>query len=172
VLSDAVLVKAVLEGDRDAFCELVKRYERSVRAVCMSILREEHSARDAAQDAFVKAYEKLSKLKDAKLFGSWLAIIARRSALDILKQKAKDKHVELHENFQAKAVDKQLDENTQELLKAVVRLPKAQRQVVMLRYFGSHTVKEVANISERSVGTVTKQLSRAHKHLKLIMKEL
>ena len=59
-----------------------------------------------------------------------------------------------------------------ELLKAVLRLSKSQRQVVMLRYFGEHSVKEVAEISERSVGTVTKQLSRAHKHLKRIMKEL
>jgi RNA polymerase sigma-70 factor (ECF subfamily) len=172
VLSDVVLVKAVLKGDRDAFCELVNRHERSVRAVCMSVLRDEHSARDAAQDAFIKAYEKLAKLKDAKLFGSWLVMIARRSALDTLKRKTKNKYVELNDNLQAKAADNQLDENKQELLKAVLRLPKPQQQVVMLRYFGGHSVKEVANISERSVGTVTKQLSRAHKHLKCIMKEL
>ena len=172
MLSDVVLVKAVLKGDRDAFCVLVKRHERSVRAVCVSILRDEHSARDAAQDTFVKAYEKLSKLKDAKLFGAWLIMIARRSALDTLKRKTKNKYVELNDNLQAKVADSQLDENKQELLKAVLRLPKPQRQVVMLRYFGGHSVKEVANISERSVGTVTKQLSRAHKHLKSIMKEL
>ena len=172
MLSDVVLVKAVLKGDRDAFCVLVNRHERSVRAVCMSVLRDEHFARDAAQDAFVRAYEKLSKLKDAKLFGAWLIMIARRSALDTLKRKTKDTHVELSENIQSKAADSQLDENKHELLKAVLRLPKSQKQVVMLRYFGGHSVKEVAEISERSVGTVTKQLSRAHKHLKCIMREL
>ena len=172
MLSDVVLVKAALKDDRDAFCVLVKRHERSVRAVCMSVLRDEHSARDAAQDAFVKAYEKLSKLKDANLFGAWLISIARRSALDTLKRKTKNCHVELSENLQAKAADRQLDENKHELLKAVVRLPKPQRQVIMLRYFGGHSVKEVANISEKSVGTVTKQLSRAHKHLKRILKGL
>ena len=137
-----------------------------------NLVRDEHAARDAAQDAFIRAYEKLSKLKDAKLFSAWLIMIARRSALDTLKRKTKNKYVELNENLQAKAADSQLDENKQELLKAVLRLPKPQRQVVMLRYFGGHSVKEVAQISERSVGTVTKQLSRAHKHLKRIMKEL
>lgn len=172
VQSDVVLVKAVLKGDRDAFCELVKRHERSVRAVCMSVLQDEHSARDAAQDAFIKAYEKLSKLKDAESFGGWLIMIARTSALDTLKRKTKNRHVELSEHLQAQTAENSIEGDKQELLKAIVRLPNPQRQVVMLRYFGGHSVKEVADISERSVGTVTKQLSRAHKHLKRIMREL
>ena len=63
----------------------------------------------------------------------------------------------------------QLDEDKQRLLAAVVKLPKSEKQVVMLRYFGENSVGEVANMAGRSVGTVTKQLSRAHKRLRKII---
>ena len=64
-----------------------------------------------------------------------------------------------------------LDEESEGLLSAVVKLPEAERQVVMLRYFAEHNVKEVAEIAGRNIGTVTKQLSRAHKRLRRILKE-
>jgi RNA polymerase sigma factor (sigma-70 family) len=64
-----------------------------------------------------------------------------------------------------------LDEKKQHLLETIQQLPKPERQVVMLRYFGPHSVRDVADIVDRSVGTVTKQLSRAHKRLKSRLQE-
>ena len=64
-----------------------------------------------------------------------------------------------------------LEEDQQALLAAVMRLPTGEREVVMLRYFDGHTVKDVASIAGRSVGTVTKQLSRAHQHLRIMLEE-
>ena len=58
------------------------------------------------------------------------------------------------------------------LLGAVAGLPESEKQVVMLRYFAGHTVKEAAEIVGRSVGTVTKQLSRARKRLRAMLKEI
>ena len=68
--------------------------------------------------------------------------------------------------------DASLDEEKQRLLAAVMKLPESEKQVVMLRYFCSHTVRDVANIVGRSVGTVTKQLSRAHKRLRKMLREV
>ena len=65
----------------------------------------------------------------------------------------------------------QLDENKQHLLEMIQTLPKSERQVIMLRYFGPHTVRELAEVVGRSVGTVTKQLSRGHKRLKSRLRE-
>jgi RNA polymerase sigma factor (sigma-70 family) len=59
-----------------------------------------------------------------------------------------------------------LDEEKQKLLAAVVKLPKAEKQVVMLHYFSENSVNEVAEILRRKVGTVTKQLSRARIRLR------
>ena len=62
-----------------------------------------------------------------------------------------------------------LDEEKQALLAAVLKLPEGERQVVMLRYFSALGVRDVAEILGRSLGTVTKQLSRAHKRLRTIL---
>ena len=78
-----------------------------------------------------------------------------------------------HESTVAAAIenpDGQLDVDKQRLLAAVAGLPKAEKQVVMLRYFAGNSVRDVADIVGRNVGTVTKQLSRAHKHLRNILK--
>jgi len=62
VRPDAELVKAALDGERDAFAVLVKRYERPVRAVAMNVLGDHTSAQDVTQDAFVRAFENLPAL--------------------------------------------------------------------------------------------------------------
>lgn len=167
--SDAELVNAVLDGEKQAFAVLVKRYERPVRAIALRTLGNYHSAADVSQDAFVKAYQELSRLRKRNAFGPWLMKIAHRCALESIRQRPKGTHFETEVAAAAENSNGQLDEAKQRLLAAVVRLPKAERQVVMLRYFSRHSVKEVADVVDRSVGTVTKQLSRAHKRLRNIL---
>lgn len=167
--SDGELIEAVLSGDRKVFAILVKRYERSVRAVAMSMLRDRHLAQDAAQEAFVKAYEKLASLRRAGAFGPWLLKIARRCSLDIVGER-RGQSLPEDDVFEAKPAGL-LDEEKERLLAAVVRLRESEKQAVMLRYFDGYSVKEVAEITGRSVGTVTKQLSRAHRQLRVLLGE-
>lgn len=169
--SDAELVNAVLGGQKDAFAELVGRYERSVRAAAMTVLDDQAAAQDAAQEALVRAYEKLGSLRRASAFGSWLLMIARRCAIDAAASRpARESSLESSLEFAAEDADGKLDEEKQHLLAAVMKLPANERQVVMLRYFSANSsVKDVAEILGRSVGTVTKQLSRAHKRLRTML---
>jgi RNA polymerase sigma-70 factor (ECF subfamily) len=169
VQSDAELVNAVLNGDKQAFGVLAERYERPVRAVALDVLGDYHSATDISQDAFVRAYENLSGLRKAEAFGPWLMKITRRCALDSVRRKPKEIRLEAKTTAVIQSRDGQLDEDKQRLLAAVVKLPRTEKQVVMLRYFSGHNVKHTAEIVGRSVGTVTKQLSRAHKRLRKIL---
>ena len=167
--SDADLVNAVLAGDKAAFESLVKRYELSVRALAAGILGDKHLASDVAQEAFVRAYEKLSFLRDKAVFGPWLLKIARRCALDMAGRIVKEQPLDTNFCVAARSGNGQLDSRKQQLLEAVLQLPKSEKQVVMLRYFGGRSVKDVADIAGRSVSTVTKQLSRAHSRLRNIL---
>lgn len=167
--SDAELVKAALNGERDAFAVLVKRYERPVRAVAMDVLGDRTNAQDVAQDAFVKAYENLPALRKASAFGPWLMKITRRCALTAVRQRPRETALDPTNVFPPESTDGQLDEQKQRLLAAVLKLPETERQAVMLRYFSGHSVRDVASIAGRSVGTVTKQLSRAHERLRNIL---
>jgi RNA polymerase sigma-70 factor (ECF subfamily) len=167
--SDAELVKAVLDGDKRAFEVLVKRYERPIRAIALEILGDYHLAWDVSQDSFVTAYENLPSLRKPVAFGSWLMKITRRCALDCVRRKNGQSSLEPVVSSRSHDRNGRLDEEKQWLLSAVIKLPKGERQVIMLRYFSSHSVKEVVDILGRSVGTVTKQLSRAHKRLRNIL---
>jgi RNA polymerase sigma-70 factor (ECF subfamily) len=169
--SDAELVQEILAGRRDAFAELVRRYERSVRAAARSILKKPHAADDAAQEAFVRAWQQLRNLRNPKVFGMWLIQITRRCAFDSLKRQ---QSLTLSDRLDCMASHErngQLDEKNQNLLETIQALPATERQVVMLRYFGPHSVRELAQVLNRSVGTVTKQLSRAHRRLREQLKE-
>jgi RNA polymerase sigma-70 factor (ECF subfamily) len=169
VRTDAELVNAVSNGEKQAFALLVERYERPVRAVALDVLGDYHSAADVSQDAFLKAYDRLAGLRKPEAFGPWLMRITRRCALDSARREPKETQLEAEIAAVTEGPNGQFDENTRRLLAAVIRLPKAEKQVVMLRYFGDNSVKDVARIVERSVGTVTKQLSRAHKRLRNLL---
>jgi RNA polymerase sigma-70 factor (ECF subfamily) len=166
VRSDIELIQSVLDGQKGDFAELVRRYERIVRAVTVGILKDGHLAEDAAQDTFVKAYCKLSTLRKRDAFGFWITSIARRCALDITRKKQDHTPLDAVAEIASEDLTVELSDEKQQLLTAVTNLPKGEKEVVMLRYFGGHTVRDVALIAGRSVGTITKQLSRAHGRLR------
>ena len=170
--SDAELVEAVFRGEESAFTELVRRYERAVRAAGLGVLRDYHAAEDAAQEAFVKAYAKLGGLRKTTAFGPWVLKIARRCALDAAQQKSKQAVPASPINMAGESGDGQLDGDKQQLLAAMLRLPRVEKEVVMLRYFAGNSVRDVASMAGRSVGTVTKQLSRAHRRLRKILSQV
>ena len=167
--TDAELVNTVLDGGKQVFAVLVKRYERPVRAVALDVLGDYHLASDVSQEAFIKAYEQLAGLRKPEAFGPWLMKIAHRCALNSARQKLKEPRLEMKAAAVIDNPDGQLDEDKQRLLAAIVKLPRSEKQVVMLRYLGDNSIKDVAEITGRSVGTVTKQLSRAHKRLRIIL---
>ena len=169
VRTDAELVNTVLDGKKEAFAVLVKRYERPVRAVALDVLGDYHLASDVSQEAFIKAYQQMAGLRKPDAFGAWLMKIAHRCALDSARRKLKEQQHQMKAAAVIENPNGQLDEDKQRLLAAVVKLPKSEKQVIMLRYFGDNSLKDVADIVDRSVGTVTKQLSRAHKRLRKIL---
>jgi RNA polymerase sigma-70 factor (ECF subfamily) len=163
--ADADLVDRVRQGNLAAYETLVDRYERLVLAAAMHVLRDRHAAEDAAQDAFLAAFASLAALRDASKFGPWLLAIARNQAAHAVRSRVRAEvcipDIEAVESREGS----ELADGSQRLLEFVERLPDHERIVIGLRYFDGHTVEEVAAIAGRPVGTVTKQLSRAHARL-------
>jgi RNA polymerase sigma-70 factor (ECF subfamily) len=169
VQSDEKLVSTCLAGSKDAFEVLVRRYERPIRAVALGVLGDFHRAEDAAQEAFIRAWEKLPGLRNRAAFGPWITKIAKRSAINIARRQPK---ITSGDPGLVQAIEKpdgRLETDKQILLAAVIKLRRQQRQLIMLRYFGRHSVKDIAKITGRSVGTITKQLSRSREKLKAII---
>lgn len=160
--SDAELVAKAVGGDICAYELLVRRYERSARAACFAILKDWHAAQDASQDAFVSAYANLRSLRRPAGFGPWLLTIAHNRARRVARTHRQGKP--LH------AIPEPTDPNpdvgsAEHLLEIMASLPEQEKTVVMLRYVDGHSLKEIAQICGRPIGTVSKRLSRAHKRL-------
>ena len=170
--SDRELVTVIQGGERRAYAELVKRYERSVRAVTLDVLGNRHDADDAVQDAFVVAYRKLPTLRDGSKYGPWLLRIARRQALRSARRRRVTVSLDDAADHANPSSNGRLDEQSQRLNRVLQRLPKQERTVIMLRYFDGHSVQQIADLTGRPVGTVTKQLSRAHARLRAMLKEI
>ena len=85
--SDGDLVKAVRDGRREAYDELVRRYAAKIGAVCRSRLGLRGPVEDMVQESFLRAYRGLANLDDPKKFGSWVYGIATRACLDWLNAK-------------------------------------------------------------------------------------
>jgi RNA polymerase sigma-70 factor (ECF subfamily) len=162
-----IIDQVVRRRDVHAYGILVTRYERGVLAAVLPFVRDVHAAQDVTQEAFVQAFTKLGSLREPSRFGTWLMTIAERQAMRTARN-AGQKTLELNhaEQAPAKETTELLDDERRQLLDAVRQLPAHERAVVSLRYFDALGVNEIAHITDRSVGTVTKQLSRALQRLR------
>jgi RNA polymerase sigma-70 factor (ECF subfamily) len=159
------LVKTVQSGERAAFAELVRRYERAAIITAHSTLGDFHLAQDAAQEGFVAAYRMLGQLRDAASFGPWLLRVVRRRALRL---KRRSRTAEPLDSQYADVAAERYDwiEPYEEAVRQLARLPEHERIVTTMRYVDGQSVQEIADSTGRPVGTVTKQLSRAIERLR------
>jgi RNA polymerase sigma-70 factor (ECF subfamily) len=159
------LVKAAQAGRTAAFAELVRRYERAAIVTTYSVLGDFHTAQDAAQEAFVIAYQKLGGLRDPASFGPWLLRIARHRAVRFKRgRKAESAGKDCGELTATRSGD-WMQQYT-EVVQQIARLPEHERIVTVMRYVDGLSIKEIAEATDRSVGTITKQISRAVERLR------
>jgi RNA polymerase sigma-70 factor, ECF subfamily len=165
--SDESLVTSALgPGGSAAFAHLIRRYEKAARATALAILKDHHLACDAAQEAFVAAFKSLATLRDRSSFGAWLMTITHHCAVRLARKRKTTAPLTADLSQPSDHPSDDL-----ELLSAISALPEHERTVVILRYFQNHDISAIAEILGRPVGTVTKQLSRAHAHLRQTLRE-
>jgi len=167
--SDASLVACACGGETAAFGELVSRYENAARVVALRHVRDHHSAEDVAQAAFVRAFEQLGSLRDGSKFSAWLLRIVQREAMRVAGQR---RHASLELTVanepESQPESAPLDDDLQEAVEILSLLPEHERAVMLLHHLDGHSTAEIASITSRPLGTVTKQLSRATKRVQAL----
>jgi len=173
--SDQELISQTQHGDMSAAEELIRRYDSAVYATAIGISTDHHAAEDVTQETFVTAINQLSTLKDPARFGGWVLTIAKRLAIRTSTRQKRYSSLELEVEVES-SIPKEdhlcLDIEDISLMKQVALLPEHERIVVLLKTFEGHSVVEIAHITDRPVGTVTKQLSRAYTRLRKQLMEL
>ena len=170
--STAELVVEVQSEDRAAFAELVGRYQRAVVSTAWSVLNDYHIAQDVAQDSFLLAYRQIGSLRDASSFGPWLLTLTRREAVRRTRQGPMTVSIDSVAETAAPTLTPVWNERFEDLVKAVGRLPEHEQEVVMFHYLDTYSVSQVAELTGRPIGTVTKQLSRAVDRLRRLVTEV
>lgn len=171
--SDARLVEAVRRGDREAFGELVSRYERPVERVIRRFVRDRDLADDLAQETFLRAYERLDQFDPSRRFGPWLFRIAVNLTLDHLrKRKRRGRFSLFSEKLNGPAPDpaiadpRQRKELNQEVWTVLEQIPEKYRTVLVLRDLENFSTSEIAAILGRKEATIRWRLAEARNRFK------
>ena len=177
IADDVQLIQKVLSGDDEAFTALVRKHQKSVHALAWRKVGDFHLAEEITQDAFLRAYRHLSKLKDPTQFSGWLYVITDRLCKNWLQNKKSEiKSLEdvpviemqkaSYERYMSEQNEQEAHAHRQELVRRLLaKLPESERTVMTLYYLGEMTAKEIGNFLGVSVNTITSRLQRARKRL-------
>ena len=175
---DAQLVNQFLTGNEGAFTTLVKKYQKSVHALAWRKVGDFHIAEELTQDTFLKAYQKLTTLKNPNQFAGWLYVIADRICIDWHRKRKPSMESlettsgeEIEESSYRHYEDMQREEASVEHRQGRIRsilekLPESERTVVTLYYLGEMTYKAISEFLGVSPNTVKSRLQRARNRLR------
>lgn len=180
--SDEKLMSFLCEGDKEALVHLVERYQNDVFRFCLHYLGDMESAKEVAQETFLRVYTARERFDATRVFRPWMLCIARNMCLNILKRR-KVVPMESLDEFEAgdggamryslaAATEHPLegiltDERKRELLNIVNSLPHEVREVVVMRYFEQMSSREIAEVLETTEGAVRTRLHRALNQLRV-----
>ncbi len=181
--SDGELVERARKGDRDAFRELVERYQRKIATLALGMLRNREDALDVVQETFTKAFQSLDRFKGDAGFYTWTYRIAVNLCIDHQRREAKmplatpDPHesgdravdpvallvdgAEQGDPFQ-RTLDSEI---AHKLSAAIAELTPEHRAVILLREVDGLSYEEISRVLDCPKGTVMSRLHYARRQL-------
>jgi RNA polymerase sigma-70 factor (ECF subfamily) len=185
--SDEMLMVRYKRGDRDAFAELVRRYQVTLYNFCLRYLNHREMAREVTQEAFLRVVKRSGDFKHESRFSTWLFSITRNLCIDELRKAKHRNHRSLDDpgtsgqplGERIEAGPQRLDGETgaadSELRSGIVRavesLPDEQKEVFLLRQLGGIPFGEIARITETPENTVKSRMRYALSRLKQELSE-
>lgn len=167
-LSEKEVLESVIAGNREAYQGIVQRYMRTAYFIALSFVHNQQDALDISQDAFVRAFRKIKKYDPQKPFFPWFYRLMKNLCLDHIKRRQRLNEVPLDE-VRVFKVEKQDKEIKEIIWKGIEELPVEQREIIILRYFWQYSYQEIAEITNKPVGTIMSSLFYAKKKLKSII---
>jgi RNA polymerase sigma factor (sigma-70 family) len=176
--NDANLVMLSLGGDREAFCEIVSRYQNLLCSLAYSSVGDIKYSEDISQEAFVEAWKKLDTLKDPEKLKAWLCGILRfkvsrfrrKEGTQPIKGASDFEDHDVPHSESEKMEDAAIHEQEQALLwQTLDKMDGTYREPLILFYREQQSVERVAAELDLSVDTTKQRLSRGRKLLKRAM---
>jgi len=173
--TDVELMEAVVRRDSDAMTAIYQRYESTLRAVILSVLREECDTDDVLHDVFIQLWNRADRFVAEKGLRGFLITLARRRALDRLRRRlayhrATDRfealmRTEFKDKMSGPGANPTYFDLSELISRMIGLLPEAQQEVVQLVFFKGMSQREIATQKSIALGTVKTRLYLAQKKL-------
>ncbi|GIV21407.1 MAG: RNA polymerase sigma factor [Armatimonadota bacterium] len=181
---DRQLIERCRSGDREAFDELVRRYERQAYNLAYRLSGNYDDASDVVVEAFVRVFQGLHTFRGEAHFGTWLHRVVVNTFLDMRKRSKGRQNVSLEEQLEldGDTLTRQIEdtapgpeelvekeEREEVLQRAIAQLPPERRILIVLYHFENLSYEEIAQMLNLPVGTVKSRLNRARLALREIL---
>lgn len=175
--TDRALVERYRGGDREAFSELVIRYQRPIYNAAFWILRKAEDASDIAQTVFLRVAERLDEYDTRYKFFSWIYRIAVNESLNLLRrngrEEALDEEIDVPAPESADPERKASDEQqSRRIQRALMSMTANDRMVLTLRHFSGCSYQEIGQILDLDEKTVKSRLFAARQRLRDLLMDL
>ena len=156
--------------DKDAFCKHIQLYEKAMYSLALSIVRNDSDAGEIISESIYRAYKNLDTLKKEKSFKPWMLRIVHNTAVETIRKNSKIITSEETPNIPDDSLENDITAKLT-IREAVNSLKQPYRTVVVLFYYENLSVSKIAQITSTNMPAEKKQLSRARKMLREILKE-
>jgi RNA polymerase sigma-70 factor (ECF subfamily) len=183
-LNDQELVNRFVKGEKDCMQELIKRHKDRVYTYILLIVKNAEVADDLFQDTFIKVIQSLKrrKYKDEGRFVSWVLRIAHNLTIDYFRKNKNQNTLsndqgeyDLLNNakFSERTVEDNIisDQTTRDVRFLIDKLPKDQKQVVLMRHYGNMSFKEIAEQTGVSINTALGRMRYALINMRKLAEE-
>lgn len=173
--TDEQVVRDVLDGDRDAFRLLVRRYGDTLYGHALRMTGSADEASDLVQRAFVKGYKKLARCKEPQRVGAWLFRILANLCKDHVRSRRSD--VSLHVVAGAlhggpdPSMAAEGAEIRQKVWGALDALTPEQKEAFVLKHVEGRSYEEIAAVMDTSVASLKMRVHRAREALRGLLEE-
>ena len=173
--NDNEIISRVLNGDQQAYAELVNKYQGYVFTLTLRMIKSREDAEEVAQDVFVKAYRYLADFKGASKFSTWLYTIVNNTCITFLRKKRLEVHsldnervFELADSQDSGMSANKVEQKSRQTMvnEAIAMLSPDDAQVITLFYKAEQSLEETAHVLGIEVNAAKVRLHRARTRLK------
>ena len=175
-MTDATLVRRVLDGDTAAFTMLVDRHAAACTRFAIRMLGNREDAEDAVQDSFLRAYRSLARYEERQAFRTWLfQILVNRCRTAAVRRQRRQRMFLVDDNAVASASVRPAAESTElraELRRVIDALEPDQREAFLLKHVEQLSYDEMAEATGIGVSALKMRVKRACDRMQWLLREV
>ena len=172
-----VLVEKIKQGDKDAFIEITRLYQKKVYQLAYAFFRNHDDALDIVQETFLRFYQKVDMYQKGKNFQNWILQIAKNLCIDTYRKHHKknheyvlDKHVDEMNLAEKKSYNRNVSSDLKDIFShCLKKLTEKQRMIFVMKHHNQLKYTEIAQILGIAVGTVKSLNFKAIQNLRVLM---